>query len=224
MPQLPKESRDSKNKYVTGLVDQAVKSLCEIWRPQDIPTVFLTFNKPTISPEISLPTCRTHPRTILAARIQSQIYICATATIYDPPPSSAQLPSHSRNKSALVVDASNDANFYPVPEPVVLVAFRRAISFKIFSSDHRHFLLAGMPHAVVDNTQMRNTRSVWWRRDLAETGMKQGDGMGIGLWAEWFAGMRCAREQWEWERELGLLVDSIVTLRHRESIRLGQSS
>ncbi|KAF7315456.1 hypothetical protein MIND_00060500 [Mycena indigotica] len=57
MPQLPKES---KNKYVTGLVDQAVKSLCEIWRPQDIPTVFLTSNKPTIGPEIPLPPRASH--------------------------------------------------------------------------------------------------------------------------------------------------------------------
>lgn len=29
-----------KNKYATRLVDQAVKSLCEIWRPEDIPEAF----------------------------------------------------------------------------------------------------------------------------------------------------------------------------------------
>ncbi|KAF7321745.1 hypothetical protein MKEN_00696200 [Mycena kentingensis (nom. inval.)] len=58
MPQLPKEA---KNKYVTGLVDQAVNSLCEIWRPSDIPTIFLTSNKPTIGPEIPLPPRRTQP-------------------------------------------------------------------------------------------------------------------------------------------------------------------
>ncbi|KAG1862547.1 hypothetical protein DFJ58DRAFT_715270 [Suillus subalutaceus] len=35
--------RDSqKSKYVTGLVDQAVGSICDIWNPQDIPFVFLT--------------------------------------------------------------------------------------------------------------------------------------------------------------------------------------
>lgn len=39
----PKDSQLSKhNKYALGLVDQAVKSLCEIWRPQDIPSLFLT--------------------------------------------------------------------------------------------------------------------------------------------------------------------------------------
>ncbi|KAI0305543.1 hypothetical protein B0F90DRAFT_1815154 [Multifurca ochricompacta] len=31
-----------KHKYVTGLVDAAVKSLCDIWDPHDVPTVFLT--------------------------------------------------------------------------------------------------------------------------------------------------------------------------------------
>ncbi|KAJ7771279.1 hypothetical protein DFH07DRAFT_999429 [Mycena maculata] len=31
----------AKNKYATHLVDQAVKSLCEIWCPQDIPTTQL---------------------------------------------------------------------------------------------------------------------------------------------------------------------------------------
>nr|GAT45453.1 predicted protein [Mycena chlorophos] len=64
MPQLPNvESRESKTKYVTGLVDQAVKSLCEIWRPQDIPTIFITTNKPTIGPELPLPPRRTHTAT-----------------------------------------------------------------------------------------------------------------------------------------------------------------
>ena len=41
--QLLKDSpfRDpSRNKYAIGLVNQAVKSLSEIWRPQDIPSVF----------------------------------------------------------------------------------------------------------------------------------------------------------------------------------------
>ncbi|KAJ7079115.1 hypothetical protein B0H15DRAFT_522011 [Mycena belliarum] len=52
MPQTPRDPpnnvRDPKNKYATGLVDQAVKSLCEIWRPQDIPTVFLTSSRATV--------------------------------------------------------------------------------------------------------------------------------------------------------------------------------
>ncbi|KAJ7902032.1 hypothetical protein B0H14DRAFT_1266639 [Mycena olivaceomarginata] len=53
MPQTPRDPSNSlretpKNKYATGLVDQAVKSLCEIWRPQDIPTVFLTSSRATV--------------------------------------------------------------------------------------------------------------------------------------------------------------------------------
>lgn len=48
-PQNHKEfslSRDSsKNKYAVGLVDQTVKTLCEIWRPQDIPRVFLSSSR-----------------------------------------------------------------------------------------------------------------------------------------------------------------------------------
>ncbi|KAF8348345.1 hypothetical protein F5887DRAFT_953202 [Amanita rubescens] len=34
----------SKNKFALGLVDQAVKCLCEIWRAQDIPSIFLNCN------------------------------------------------------------------------------------------------------------------------------------------------------------------------------------
>ncbi|KAI0766478.1 hypothetical protein BC629DRAFT_1538024 [Irpex lacteus] len=34
--------REHKYKYVSGLVDQAVKSLCDIWQPEDIPAVFCT--------------------------------------------------------------------------------------------------------------------------------------------------------------------------------------
>lgn len=42
--------RDSqKSKYVSGLVDQAVKSICDIWNPQDVPFVFLTSSRPTVA-------------------------------------------------------------------------------------------------------------------------------------------------------------------------------
>ncbi|OAX41075.1 hypothetical protein K503DRAFT_736352 [Rhizopogon vinicolor AM-OR11-026] len=61
IPQFqPRESqlRDpQKSKYVSGLVDQAVKSICEIWHPQDIPSVFLTCSRPTVpSASASAPT------------------------------------------------------------------------------------------------------------------------------------------------------------------------
>ncbi|KAK7041216.1 hypothetical protein R3P38DRAFT_2512193 [Favolaschia claudopus] len=48
-------TRESKSRYATGLVDQAVKSLCEIWRPQDIPNVFLTLSKANCGSEPPVP-------------------------------------------------------------------------------------------------------------------------------------------------------------------------
>ncbi|KAJ3748971.1 hypothetical protein DFH05DRAFT_1388829 [Lentinula detonsa] len=48
-PQPPRDAQPrDKNKYALGLVDQAVKSLCEIWRPQDIPQVFLTTSRAAV--------------------------------------------------------------------------------------------------------------------------------------------------------------------------------
>lgn len=46
--QTPKDSsqRDfSKHKFATGLIDQAVNTISEIWRPQDVPQVFLAPTK-----------------------------------------------------------------------------------------------------------------------------------------------------------------------------------
>ncbi|KAG2146041.1 uncharacterized protein EDB93DRAFT_1086768 [Suillus bovinus] len=61
--------RDSqKSKYVTGLVDQAVGSICDIWNPQDIPFVFLTSSRPTVATAstdsiiASLPSISLHGR------------------------------------------------------------------------------------------------------------------------------------------------------------------
>ncbi|KAF9244960.1 hypothetical protein BU15DRAFT_85790 [Melanogaster broomeanus] len=50
---LPRECKlreTQKSKYALGLVDQTVKSLCNIWLPQDIPTVFLTSGRPMVAP------------------------------------------------------------------------------------------------------------------------------------------------------------------------------
>ncbi|KAH7888541.1 hypothetical protein F5I97DRAFT_1949872 [Phlebopus sp. FC_14] len=49
----PRESQFrelQKTKYALGLVDQTVRSLCDIWLPQNIPTVFLTSGRPTVTP------------------------------------------------------------------------------------------------------------------------------------------------------------------------------
>ncbi|KAA1476028.1 hypothetical protein DENSPDRAFT_489981 [Dentipellis sp. KUC8613] len=42
-----------KLRYVNGLVDLAVKSLCEIWHPHDIPTVFTTPGRPSTATVIA---------------------------------------------------------------------------------------------------------------------------------------------------------------------------
>ncbi|KZP34733.1 hypothetical protein FIBSPDRAFT_1035709 [Athelia psychrophila] len=39
---LREPAQVQKSKFVVGLVDQAVKSLCDIWRPEDIPQTFIT--------------------------------------------------------------------------------------------------------------------------------------------------------------------------------------
>ncbi|KAJ7045717.1 hypothetical protein C8F04DRAFT_446773 [Mycena alexandri] len=67
MPQTPRDPSNppregSKNKYATGLVDQAVKSLCEIWRPQDIPNVFLTSSRATVGSELPPPAPKSRTR------------------------------------------------------------------------------------------------------------------------------------------------------------------
>lgn len=54
---IPRECqlRDAhRSKYALGLVDQAVKSLCEIWPPQDIPHIFLTSRRPAVAATSSL--------------------------------------------------------------------------------------------------------------------------------------------------------------------------
>ncbi|KAK7002045.1 hypothetical protein R3P38DRAFT_3609057 [Favolaschia claudopus] len=61
-------TRESKSRYATGLVDQAVKSLCEIWRPQDIPNVFLTLSKANCGSEPPVP-----PPHLLAGATRSSL-------------------------------------------------------------------------------------------------------------------------------------------------------
>lgn len=52
-PELIRDASSSKNKFALGLVDQAVKTLCEVWRPQDIPLAFS--NPRTTKAAASLP-------------------------------------------------------------------------------------------------------------------------------------------------------------------------
>lgn len=61
----PKDSSSKHTKYALGLVDQAVKSLCEIWRNQDIPSVFLTTLSSTAHPsKAELVSTAIHTRNI----------------------------------------------------------------------------------------------------------------------------------------------------------------
>ncbi|KIK99075.1 hypothetical protein PAXRUDRAFT_823180 [Paxillus rubicundulus Ve08.2h10] len=48
-PRECKFRETQKSKYALNLVDQTVKSLCDIWPPQDIPTVFLTSGRPMVA-------------------------------------------------------------------------------------------------------------------------------------------------------------------------------
>ncbi|KAJ6596662.1 hypothetical protein B0H10DRAFT_2197074 [Mycena sp. CBHHK59/15] len=98
MPETPKDVsnplRDTpKNKYATGLVDQAVKSLCEIWRPQDIPIVFLTSSRATVG-SCSEPL----PPTPKSRRRNTQLPspVSPLTQPSPPTPSSAGSPSYSR--------------------------------------------------------------------------------------------------------------------------------
>ncbi|KAJ4498194.1 hypothetical protein C8R41DRAFT_979193 [Lentinula lateritia] len=86
-PQPPRDAQPrDKNKFALGLVDQAVKSLCEIWRPQDIPPVFLTNSRaavpatgPPINQSISKRNCpiqaqpvQTPPPSLFATGIHTE--------------------------------------------------------------------------------------------------------------------------------------------------------
>ncbi|KAI6046038.1 hypothetical protein EDC04DRAFT_3103617 [Pisolithus marmoratus] len=76
---IPRECqlRDAhKSKYALGLVDQTVKSLCEIWPPQDIPHIFLTSCRPAVATPSPLPTHMV---------ANSQLYSPLSPSIYPSP-------------------------------------------------------------------------------------------------------------------------------------------
>lgn len=109
--------RDSqKSKYVTGLVDQAVGSICDIWNPQDIPFVFLTSSRPTVAPAstdsilVSLPTISLHGRN---TQLPSPI---SPTTQPSPTPASCLPNSYSLHSSSipLTPGSSDQAPRYDV--------------------------------------------------------------------------------------------------------------
>lgn len=60
--QILKDFPFNRNNYAIGLVDQAVKSLSEIWHPQDIPLVFLSSSRAMVSigPPQQIPKQKPH--------------------------------------------------------------------------------------------------------------------------------------------------------------------
>ncbi|KAG7446307.1 uncharacterized protein BT62DRAFT_110162 [Guyanagaster necrorhizus] len=81
------QSTNPKTKYALGLVDQAVKALCDIWRPQDIPQVYIASGAISSSdltvlvmhPTLSIPV----PPTMVSKRNTQQLPSPVTPT-YEP--------------------------------------------------------------------------------------------------------------------------------------------
>lgn len=84
----PKESQP-KHKHASNLVDQTVKTLNAIWRPQDIPTIFLATARSASSPEL------------IAAQSSTLELLSRTRKTHLPSPvSPASLPAASSKSSA----------------------------------------------------------------------------------------------------------------------------
>ncbi|EGN99811.1 hypothetical protein SERLA73DRAFT_159960 [Serpula lacrymans var. lacrymans S7.3] len=87
-----------KSKYALGLVDQAVRTLCDIWHPQDVPVVFLTSRPAITCPSDAIASTPQkhaiayHPRNI---QLPSPISPTTQPSPISPPPLS-HLPSGPR--------------------------------------------------------------------------------------------------------------------------------
>jgi len=109
-PFPPKEyqPRDhQKIKYAIGLVDQAVKSLCEIWNPQDVPSVFLTSSRV----QVVIPMTPEPPSSLIAKTSHlhyrnTQLPSPVTPSTHQSPPS----PSHSPPTDSISSNQNNALN------------------------------------------------------------------------------------------------------------------
>ncbi|KAF8158700.1 hypothetical protein K438DRAFT_332569 [Mycena galopus ATCC 62051] len=115
MRQTPRDLLNSvretpKNKYATGLVNQTVKSLCEIWRPQDIPNVFLTSSRATVS------SCSEQSPPPPQSRRRNTQLPSPVSPLTQPSPPSPQLLDCSRtgSTSSLDQDAFNRSDLVPI--------------------------------------------------------------------------------------------------------------
>ncbi|KAJ7496010.1 hypothetical protein B0H11DRAFT_2001493 [Mycena galericulata] len=115
MPQTPRDPsnplrENPKNKYATGLVDQAVKSLCEIWRPQDIPTVFLTSSRATVGSELPPPPQSRKRNGKLSSPVSSPSSLISSIS----PACSRGVPSALQCEQDLASSFSNRSNLVPI--------------------------------------------------------------------------------------------------------------
>ncbi|KAG7098778.1 hypothetical protein E1B28_000685 [Marasmius oreades] len=105
----PAQSRE-KNKYALSLVDQAVKSLHEIWHPQDIPVVFLTSSRATVpgTTTDSSPPCNSAFNSVASHSSSSstqlrnkQLPSPNSPTTHPSPPNSSPTPSTTQCNDSL---------------------------------------------------------------------------------------------------------------------------
>ncbi|KAF7376312.1 hypothetical protein MSAN_00046600 [Mycena sanguinolenta] len=119
MPQTPRDPLNSlrenpKNKYATGLVDQAVKSLCEIWRPQDIPNVFLTSSRATVGSCSELPPAAPPQSRRRNTQLPSPVSPLTQPSPPSPTPATAALECARTAAAVCDQDAFNRSNLVPI--------------------------------------------------------------------------------------------------------------
>ncbi|KIJ18938.1 hypothetical protein PAXINDRAFT_166854 [Paxillus involutus ATCC 200175] len=84
-----------KSKYALNLVDQTVKSLCDIWPPQDIPTVFLTSGRPMVASTSGSDQQHASPMPTFPSR-NTQLPSPVSPTTTQPSPVTSPVAPHSR--------------------------------------------------------------------------------------------------------------------------------
>ncbi|KAL4267748.1 Cyclin N-terminal domain-containing protein [Pleurotus pulmonarius] len=105
------QSRDAnKQKYALSLVDQAVKTLSDIWHPQDIPSVFLTSSRATVPP--TPPPLQT-PSKLLRDTCRRNVQLpspISPSTREPPSPPSTPSPTSRKSDDNRIADTSASAN------------------------------------------------------------------------------------------------------------------
>jgi hypothetical protein len=102
----------------TTLADQAVKSLCEIWHPQDIPGVFMTSSRATVTIGLTSNISTSHKPPPLPRRntqLPSPVSPSTQPSPDSPPtfPSPAGIGSHISQQSDISTPTSTDQRACP---------------------------------------------------------------------------------------------------------------